>query len=208
MSFIIRQRRQEVENPPSTLYHMTHIDNLSAILEHDLLAHGNRQQKRDISNRSVNDRRGNLSEPCYGRCLHDYVPLYFNPRNAMLYKTQMDHGSNIVILAFDAAILQDKNTLFTNANAATNDVSFYNNISDLKKLDWNLIFSTSWNGYGAHVKKIMMAEVLVYKDLSADKLESIICSNNFVAKKLKRQLASHNIAITADTSLFFKRKTS
>ena len=70
------------------LYHMTHIDNLQSIFQNGLLSHTNARNnnfmKGDIANNDVNNRRSGL-EPIYNRPIHDYTPLYFNPRNPMLY---------------------------------------------------------------------------------------------------------------------------
>ena len=70
------------------LYHLTHKDNLENILRYGLqshnLAHQNNLIKKDISNKDVNKRR-QKRDPIYKKSIHDYVPLYFNPRNPMMY---------------------------------------------------------------------------------------------------------------------------
>lgn len=81
------------------IFHMTHIENLQSIFEHGLLPHNNLYKKQDISNIEVNCRRRRL-DPIYKRSLHDYVPFYFNPRNAMLYSVQSKYKDEIVILKF------------------------------------------------------------------------------------------------------------
>ncbi len=197
------QVQTQLENlAPSNLYHMTHIDNLSSIFEHGLLAHNNSCQKVDISNQSVNARRASIYEPIFNRSLHDYVPFYFNPRNAMLYKTQIEYGRNIVILTFDSEILLQENSLFTMGNAASRSTRYSNDIDKLETFNWNLIFSRSWNGYPKHVKQAMMSEVLVYKKQSLKKLMCINTRyqkdadylNNFFSCNLFKQ----------DSSLFFE----
>ncbi len=197
------------ELAPSTVYHMTHIGNLKSIIENGLYSHNNTYQQVDISNQTVNKRR-NIKEPIYNKKVHDYVPLYFNPRNAMLYKTQREYRDNIVILGFDSRVLLTQNSLFTNANAAVSDTVFSNDLQQLKEFNWNLIFSSSWNGYGDHVKKAMMAEVLIYQHLKLDKLESINCSSRETANKISRYYQNNpnklhkNVKISLDTQLFFE----
>ena len=85
------------------LYHMTHIDNLPSILKHGLLAHGNSYQKEDISNREVNSRRS-MKDPIYRKPIHNYVPFYFSPRNAMLYYLR-DIQNDIVILEIKREVI-------------------------------------------------------------------------------------------------------
>lgn len=197
------------EFAPSTVYHMTHISNLTSILEHGLYAHNNAFQKRDISNQTVNSLR-NCEEPIYYNNLHDYVPLYFNPRNAMLYKTQNQYKDDIIILGFDSHILLTQNSLFTNANAATMKTVFSNDLQELKFFNWNLIFSSSWNGYGDHVKRAMMAEVLIYQHLNLDMLESINCSSKRTKRTVERYCQNRSsklnrkMTISLNTQLFFE----
>jgi hypothetical protein len=66
------------------IYHMTHKDNLESILENGLFSHNNDFVTNRIDNPDVNNRR-NFFEPIYNKNVQDYVPFYFNPRNAMLY---------------------------------------------------------------------------------------------------------------------------
>src|SRR5690625_285750 len=71
------------------LYHITHKDNLNNILQNGLESHNVARERHmikvDIADNVVNDRR-KRKELIYNRSLHDYVPLYFNPKNPMLYK--------------------------------------------------------------------------------------------------------------------------
>lgn len=198
------------EHAPSTVYHMTHINNLASIFEHGLYAHNNPFKHKDISNQAVNSRRGRIIDSVYHRSLHDYVPFYFNPRNAMLYKTQREFRDQIVILGFDSRILLQPNSLFTNANAVASDTMGTNDLQQLQTFNWNLIFSRSWNGYGEHVKKAMMAEVLIHQHLSLETLESISCSSaqttaiiNLYCQKKPVKL-NNTVKINTDTTLFFE----
>lgn len=201
MSAQLKEQLEELA--PPMLYHMTHIDNLDSILTHGLYAHNNPLQQQDISNRAVNSRRG-YADPIYHKSIHDYVPFYFNPRNAMLYRTQSQYKDNIVILGFDSRLLLMENMLFTNGNAAANGTQFFNDLQALKTFNWNLIFSRSWNGYGEHVKKLMMSEVLINQHLRQDMIESINCSSTRMKKAIKNNFSLNTINVTADTNLFFE----
>ena len=91
----------ELENSDEpSIYYMLHIDNLDSILKKGFLSHNLAHKLaniKDISNIDVNNRRGDVKFND-GRSLHDYVPFYFNPRNAMLYSTQSRFSDNIIIL--------------------------------------------------------------------------------------------------------------
>ena len=115
----------------ATIDHMTHIDNLGSIFKNGLLAHNNPYKKIDISNKEVNDRRNKI-EPIYNRNVHDYVPLYFNPRNAMLYRNKMKFDDKIVILAFKNDTILLENSFFTNGNVASDHTLYSNDIKELE----------------------------------------------------------------------------
>ena len=178
----------------ATIDHMTHIDNLDSIFKNGLLAHNNPYKKIDISNKEVNDRRNKL-EPIYNKNIHDYVPLYFNPRNAMLYRNQRKFGDAVVILAFN------KNTILL-------DNSFFTN--DIKELEheawnWNMIWSRSWNEQpdAEDIKWSMMAEVLIYEKLEITQLQAIYCSSNKAKKHIEDRYHPDNIEIIVNSRVFF-----
>ncbi|MFK5937683.1 MAG: DUF4433 domain-containing protein [Sulfurimonas sp.] len=184
----------------TSLDHMTHINNLETIFKYGLQAHSNSYKKRDISNKEVNNRRESR-ENIYGRKIHEYVPFYFNPRNAMMYKNRYE---DVVILAFDKKLLAQDGILFTDRNASTNSVHFYNKPDDLDKINWNLVKSDRWNDKASIVKQIMMAEVLVYKQVPISFLKGIYVKNETTKAMLmkKYNLPSRKIAIKSN--LFFQ----
>lgn len=68
-------------------WHITHLKNLSSVLEKGILSNSEaflRAYPVDISNHDV-QRWRTKKDPFYGRMLHDYVPLYINAKNPMLY---------------------------------------------------------------------------------------------------------------------------
>ena len=185
----------------SSLDHMTHIDNLDSIFKYGLLAHNNSYKQVDISNKDVNLRR-KVKENIYGRSIHDYVPFYFNPRNAMMYKNR---NEQVVILAFNKSLLYQKNALFTDRNAATRNVKFYNNLQDLDKINWNIVTSQSWNGKPEYVKQIMMAEVLVYNKVPINYLMGIYCKDESMKQYLMQKYNLSSSKVSIQPELFFKR---
>lgn len=76
---------------PIPIYHITHIDNLTSILNlGGLMANSRLRRQRinylDIAHERIQDRRARTSVPCgAGGVLHDYVPFYFAPRSPMLF---------------------------------------------------------------------------------------------------------------------------
>jgi len=190
----------------ATIDHMTHIDNLDSIFKNGLLAHNNPHKKIDISNKEVNDRRNKL-EPIYNKNIHDYVPLYFNPRNAMLYRNQRKFGDEVVILAFNKNTILLDNSFFTNGNVASNHTLYSNDIKELEHeaWNWNMIWSRSWNEQpdAEDIKWSMMAEVLIYEKLEITQLQAIYCSSNKAKKYIEYRYHPDYIEIIVNTRVFF-----
>ncbi|MEO7163043.1 MAG: DarT ssDNA thymidine ADP-ribosyltransferase family protein, partial [Bdellovibrionia bacterium] len=68
-------------------YHLTHIHNLSLILDMGELNSHSRMRGRgyfDLSNEDVQAGRAAITVPVTNRPLHDYVPLYFGFKTPMV----------------------------------------------------------------------------------------------------------------------------
>ena len=190
------------------IFHMTHIENLQTIFEHGLLPHNNLYKKHDISNIEVNCRRRRL-DPIYKRSLHDYVPFYFNPRNAMLYSVQYKYKDEIVILKFRRDILKVNGVIFSNANAATNNTCFRKNIYDLYDsnfISWDEVYADSWDdkdeGIKTYKSQKMQAEVLIPDMVPSAMIAGIVCQNPSVCQKVAK-LLNNSINISWNSSFFF-----
>lgn len=156
------------------LYHMTHIDNLSNIMNEGLFPHNLINEYHDISNSSVNQKR-QMKEPVFNRSIHDYVPFYFNVRNAMLYAVQSKHQRKIIILELDPNICLRKNVLFTFKNAACNNSVFYQFVQEfISDNRWPQINASTWNN-DIDTKQNMMSECLVPGRIDSDYIKAIHC---------------------------------
>lgn len=159
------------------LYHMTLISNLSSILNDGLFSHDeiNRRgvHREDISLASVQERRHQRIEPIHNRSIHEYVCLYFSPRNPMLFKRR-ELQNNIVILGLSRNLIKEKDTIFTDGNAASEDTKFYHGIEELDYLPWGIIESEYWTDY-EDGKRIKCAETLVYKQIDKSAIHRVYC---------------------------------
>lgn len=183
------------------IYHMTHIDNLENILKYGLLSHHNNAVNHNIDNPEVNDRR-NFYEPIYNKNVHDYVPFYFNPRNAMLYVNR-DKQDEIIILAFDRNLIYKKGSLFTDGNASVQGTRFYKDIKDLNKLNWQCLKSKYWNDF-EDGKRLMMAEVLVPDNVNIKYLKKIYCKNIFTQSRVDDLVQYYpNIKVEINNKMYF-----
>ena len=115
----------------SEIFHMTHSSNLKNILLYGLQNHYNAYKKVDISNQEVNARREKVKR-IYGHKIHDYVPFYFNPRNAMLYKNR--NNARVIILGLDIRVIKEHQDSFlvSNRNASADEAKFSKNLPDLQ----------------------------------------------------------------------------
>jgi hypothetical protein len=196
----------------SEIFHMTDYNNLKNILLHGLQNHYNAYKKIDISNREVNDRREKV-EHIYGRKIHDYVPFYFNPRNAMLYKNK--NNARVIILGLDVRVIKDHRTSFliSNRNASADEAKFSKHLPDLQNpnfINFNEVFSQRWCNNGIvnnDIKQKMMAEILINDVVYSRYIRSIYVKNQMCKKAIEDQLASdlktYNINVIVDPAKFF-----
>lgn len=157
------------------LYHFTHVDNMPSILERGLLSHNEAHRigcvMRDISDPRVQSLRAN--KQVFGRSLHDYVPLYFTPRNAMLY-VRRNIQSDVVILCLNSILLEHKGSVFTDGNAASSRTTAFNDLRELNKLDWECIRSRAkWIEFPDGRRK-RCAEVLITTGIPINHIQRII----------------------------------
>ena len=189
------------------LYHFTHVNNMSSILEHGLLSHSDahRLDYIDISNREVQEIRSEKKP--YGRALHDYVLLYFNARNPMLYVVQQKIQSHdIAILCWDRRLLEIDGSVFTDGNAASRSSDFFKDLQTLNELDWECIHSDGHPRHYADGKRIRCAEVLVPGPVPIERMKKIIVKTPGAKQRLNKTLIGHGgirERVVVDPKLFF-----
>ena len=185
------------------LYHFTHVNHLQTIYLEGLYSHNIAYQREvvqhDISNYDVQDLRA--QRIIGGRPLHDYVPLYFNPRNAMMYDVFKNHTLvDIVLLRLPRKLLLQKGVWFTDGNAANTPTSSYDSLEDLDKLDWDCIRAEYWRDYEDGKRKCM-AEVLVPDMISANYIKRksyFFVENQETQNRIKAILPDARVAVDED----------
>lgn len=182
-------------------YHMTHYNNLAGILNHGILswskAHGQGYTQADISDHSVQRWRNRL-EPVYNRSIHDYAPLYINPKNPMLYvRRNLQH--ELVILKISAGILNKHQHVFTDGNAASRGTKFSADNNKVTADSNAALRATRWTDI-PDGKRRRCAEVLVYPAVEPQFIINAICSNEHLRNMIK---SKHNIPVVIDRHLFF-----
>ncbi|ROL60641.1 DUF4433 domain-containing protein [Bacteroidetes/Chlorobi group bacterium MS-B_bin-24] len=198
------------ENGIDYLYRITHKKNLKSILRFGLLSRNLCIEKglavEEIGDTEIKERRGMTMLPYSGLRLNDYVPLYFNPRNAMMYKVcKRFNASNLVVLAYDLMMILISGTIFTDANAASEVANFYYRKSELEKFDWKIIQSKDWSLGGItfrEIKQKMMAEVLVKERIPRKYLKKLICNSLESVEDIK-SLVKGKVEIEVSEGMFF-----
>lgn len=184
------------------------IENVSSILKNGLLSH-NMMKKLSIphvsvASEDVQERRVNIVIPG-GRQLHDYVNIYFNARNPMLYVLLPRH-KEICVLRINKKILQLKNTIVSDQNAARTWAKFEPSPDGLEMIDKDELFALSWNHPDPfekdRLKGLMCAEVLV-----PDKVDARFILGAYVSCQEARDILEElylKLDVKINRQLFFQ----
>lgn len=183
-------------------YHFTHVDNLPSIVGRGLLSHNAVQQlglgQHDISNHGVQARRASRRDPINGRSIHDYVPLYFNPRNPMLYCLR-GLRDQLVMLEVSIPTMMELRPLFTDGNAACGATGFTNELGDLDGIR-DVLYGPTWHEY-FDGKRIRCAEILVPDRLEISRVGGIYGASEALQDRCARELG---VDVGIDRGLFFQ----
>lgn len=170
------------------LYYLLPVDNMESVCRNGLLSHNNAHQRglvrRDIADPRVNSLRAN--KDALGVPLHDYVPLYFTPKNPMLYRRR-EIQEDIAILCLDKDLLFREGVIFSDGNAASNRTRFFDDIQYLSILDWSCIRAVRWYGFPDGRRK-RCAEVLVPNGIPFTDIQRIIVRNQQTLQEIDRAL--------------------
>lgn len=155
-----------------SLFHITHRANLPGILRNGLLCRHQIETQQisyhDLSDPGCQARRTHrrLGSSCVN--LHDYVPLFINPRNPMLYRLErslQEQGrpEDLVILELDAEPAGSPGSLLSDGIASSSASTLYraSDPAGWAALDWEAIRCCSWVDAPEGTGRRKMAEVLV-----------------------------------------------
>lgn len=177
-----------------SLYHFTHLDNLTSIIRHGLLPAREverlRLQHTTIAYQEIQQRRASMRVPCGPRgVIHDYVPLYFCKRSPMLFAVMSNKIADqefLIYLEFPIDIMTRFPCVFTNAAANTaQPPDFFDDPADLDRVNWDAVETWRWaEKYDIPgqrpVRQAKMAEVLVRGKIRIEEVRRIIVFNQSV----------------------------
>ncbi len=144
---------------PTQIFHTTSIPNLGSIFsDGELQCHEQLAARTispvDISLDNIQRRRARTQVPCgQGGNLHQYVPFFFNPKSPMLlyltsgrFAPPIDRNS-LVHLMSTVEQVESSGTdfVFTTGHAIMSYSDFYDDSTELNKVDWEIMASHMWN---------------------------------------------------------------
>ncbi len=184
----------------AAFYHLTHHRNLPGIFNHGILswtkAHAKGLTETDISDPSVQRWRARC-EPVYRRSIHDYAPLFINPKNAMLYvRRHLQH--ELVILKVSSDVLHQHEYVFSDGNAACHNTQFSTDRQIVAPSD-TALRAVCWSEV-PDGKRRRSAEVLVFPTVEARFIVTVICSNQNLANVI---CGTCPVPIVTDTAAFY-----
>jgi len=141
------------------IYRMIHIDNLSVCLKRHGFHASNFIPEdglcyKTIHNVEIQNTRHIRNIPCdpFGT-LHDYVPFYLGPRSPMLLQlhTGRVEGYNkgqepLIYIVSDVQLVNNSDVkfVFSDGHGIASFTSWYNDLKDLDKVDWDTVYTNYW----------------------------------------------------------------
>ncbi|MEX3743548.1 type II toxin-antitoxin system toxin DNA ADP-ribosyl transferase DarT [Lysinibacillus xylanilyticus] len=196
---------------PTYIYRIFHYENLKTILGNGGQFSRTLMQQydiayKDISNSNIQSIRSGFKVPIRQSTeLHDYVPFYFTNRSPMLYACHCgnmyyNEGQEpIIYLVSSIQELQKKkiDILFTDGQGNKNGTKYFDKISDLTAIDWDIIDSWSWGDKPEDPdrKRKKQAELIVQDFVPIDAFTEIAVINEDMKRKVESILMNHNYSI-------------
>ena len=188
------------------LHYITAISNVPSIIRYGILSHARARSlpHESIAMKEIQDRRSKVVVP-NGRRLHDYVNLYFDARNPMLFKL-LEHVNQLCILRIKPEVLDLRGVVISDKNASSEYARFAAAPNGLGIIDESLVFADDWTDpnpifyYGK--KSAKCAEVLV-----PDKIEHDLIIGGYIANdsaRIKIEALGLNLPTTINKHIFFQ----
>lgn len=187
-------------------YHITRIENIPAIWEAGHLACDDdvaclQNRPHTFAYEDIKSRRRRKVIPVGpGGTLSSYVPFYFAHRSPMLatvFYRDRDRGTHdqdlIAHFRVEVEQIATENLpfVFSDGHGIMDLTNFYANLTDLNRVDWNLIRSTSWFDTvdDPDRKRRKQAEFLVHKRLPIRHIIEIGVKNDHARREVEFLLA-------------------
>ena len=157
-------------------HYITPVANLTSIAAGGILSHSlaTKLAHTSVASETIQDRRVGKRVPTR-LLLHEYVNLYFDARNSMMFYLKSNSSEPIVVLQVSQDVLDIPGAVITDGNAACNTTQFYISPDGLKHLDQDRVYATWWTDpdpfIKAENKRKRSAEVLIPERIPVDYIE-------------------------------------
>jgi hypothetical protein len=194
-------KNQFLSHGITSLWHLTHKDNVASIMNNGILNHYDAHKKQgaiiDISDSEVQLTRGRIVETIYDQKIHSYAPLYINCRNPML-SCRRNLQEHLCLLEIDLSVLLKTQSVVSDGNSSSPITKYYRPSDDLTLLPWDVLKAEYWSGFEDGSRK-RCSEVLVYPKVMPEFITKIHCYSDNTLNYLSG--IHPNISITR--KLFF-----
>ncbi len=191
------------------LYYITHVNNVVSILEHGILSHEKIEsegiQYTRIYDEGIVANRHNICTPD-GRSLWAFTNLYFQPRNAMLYRVLHEKSDrDIAIISVKPEILDRLDIYITTGNAAHSSSEILSSGDGRKRL--RKIFQDTriefWKEEDGSKRKIM-AECLIPDKVPSDFIQGVYVATHEAKASLEAAIPRLTVQVISEPHWFFR----
>lgn len=191
------------------LYYITHVENLPSLLERGILSHNRVAQEgiqsRKIYDSSIVERRGDKRVPG-GESLWGFANLYFQPRNAMLFRVIAENSADsIAVVSVRPAILSREDIYIADGNAANDETEIHpaaegrKRVTEIRRQADREFWSAETGS-----KRRLMAECLVPDHVDPSQIQEIYVGSPETANRVKGLLPGSGIPVIPEPAWFFK----
>jgi hypothetical protein len=191
------------------LHYICPIENLPLIVANGILSHkrADKVKHRSVAMPEMQERRKRVVIPG-ARPLHDYVNLYINARNKMMYKIVCNTGINtICVLQVDSGVLDLPDVVISDRNAAGDYPKFAPSPKGLSNIDKDLVFARYWNHPDDPIESMRHGSIVCAEVLVPDRLDPRYIKGAYVANQQATEAvaaAASGLKVTINTNMFFR----
>ena len=193
-----------------SLYYITHKDNLPSILKRGIFSYdrveGEGLCRISIDNRNTIERRNYKTTD--GKKLWYYANLYFQPRNALMYRfLHQHHLKDLAVVGIDQKVLDEQDVIITDGDAGNEITRFYSLSDGMKilKKQWSIIENDWWNNSDGSKRKIM-AECLIPNYVKPVYIRSVYVADDTTRDDIQKIVGNSKIKVNSEPDMFFQPK--
>lgn len=196
------------------IFRITHVDNVPWILQHGLHCKNSAPSDPDfvpIGMPDLIERRATRTVPTGpGGKLGDYVPFHFTPYSVMMYNIKTGHNNvikranqEIAILVSSLHKLKELGTrfVFTNGHAYLEETDYFEDLSDLGRIDWELLRKRDFKRDPEDPGKVgrYQAEALAWRHVPVGALLGVVCYDETTRQRIESEARKQGLSIDVKT---------